>query len=53
MKSSSKVKAGFKNGTYDELLKDIYLDDSQLEYQRERYVKAIEKFEELFKEYKK
>ena len=29
-------------------MKDIYIDESVLEYQKERYVKAIESFEELF-----
>ena len=29
-------------------MKDIYIDESVLEYQKERYVKAIESFEEMF-----
>ena len=33
---------------YRDTLKDIYIDESVLEYQKERYVKAIESFEELF-----
>lgn len=44
------MKELLKNGTQDELLMDIYLDENRLEYQRTRYVTAIEKFEELFGE---
>ena len=29
---------------------DIYIDESVLDYQKERYIKAIESFEELFGE---
>ena len=36
----------FTSGKYDELLMDIYLDDAKIEYQKNRYAKAIEKFEE-------
>lgn len=49
---SSEVKKEFKNGSYDKLIKDIYVDESQIEYQRERYAKAIEKFEFLYGEKK-
>lgn len=45
---TTELKAGFQSGKYAELLKDIYTDESVLEYQKERYVKAIESFEELF-----
>ena len=45
---TTELKAGFHSGKYAELLKDIYIDESVLEYQKERYVKAIESFEELF-----
>ncbi len=44
------LKKSFAGGQYDELLMDIYLDDSKLDYQKARYVKAIEKFETLFGE---
>ena len=37
-----------KNGSLDERLLDIYLDESQLDYQRSRYIKAVEKHAELF-----
>lgn len=47
---TTNLKQAFANKEYDELLKDIYLDDAKIEYQRERYVKTISKFEELYGE---
>lgn len=47
---SSKLKEQIKSGVRDELLTDIYLDESRLSYQRARYVTAIERFERLFGE---
>ena len=44
------LKKSFAGNQYDELLLDIYLDESKLEYQKDRYVKAIEKFEALYGE---
>ena len=41
------LKKLFAGNQYDELLMDIYLDESKIEYQKNRYVKAIEKFEAL------
>lgn len=37
-------------GDYDELLLDIYGDDKKLKYQKNRYKKAIEEFEQYFGE---
>ena len=42
------LKELFKSGEQDNLLMDIYLDENRLEYQRERYVTAIEQFEKLY-----
>ncbi len=42
------LKNGFEEGKYDDLLSDIYVDKSRLEYQRGRYVAALSKFEELY-----
>ena len=50
MKSTVELKKQFLNSEFDSLLTDIYLDDSKIEYQKNRYVKAIEKFEALFGE---
>lgn len=36
------------NGELDDTLLDIYVDDSKLEYQRERYIKTIERFEHYY-----
>ena len=36
------------NKKYDELLNDIYVDTNLLDYQRERYVKAIHKYVSLY-----
>jgi len=47
---TTKLKEQFKNGVYDARLKDIYLDDKQLEYQQGRYIEAIEGFEKAFGE---
>lgn len=50
MKPITKVKSGFAEGKYDELILDIYIDDSQLEYQRNRYINALDKFVQLYGE---
>lgn len=38
----------FKNGTYRQRLKDIYVDEELLDYQTERYIRALESFEQLY-----
>ena len=48
MMFTKNIKELLMNGAKDELLMDIYLDENKLEYQRMRYVEAIEKFEKLF-----
>ena len=48
MMTTEKMKELFKNGAQDELLMDIYLDENKLDYQRQRYVKAIEQYEALY-----
>ena len=50
MKSTVELKELFANGNYDNLFTDIYLDTSRIEYQKERYVKALERFEEIYGE---
>jgi galactokinase len=50
MKSIKILINEFKEGKYGDLLKDIYIDESVLEYQRDRYIQALEQFEELFGE---
>ena len=38
------VKDDLKSGKYNELLKDIYVDENLIDYQQARYIKAIEKY---------
>lgn len=48
MQSAELIREEISNGKYDDKLLDIYADKSVLEYQRYRYVSAIEKFESLY-----
>ena len=48
MKKANLVIQEIKDNVYDELLKDIYVDESLIHIQKERYVKAIEKFISLY-----
>ena len=50
MMTTAKMKELFKSGAQDELLMDIYLDENKLDYQRQRYVDAIAKYESLYEE---
>lgn len=42
------LKDALQKGQYEELLQDIYIDETRIPYQTERYVKAIESFEAQF-----
>ena len=44
------IKERLKNWVYKDLLLDIYVDESKLIYQTDRYIKAIEKYESLYGE---
>ena len=48
MKTTIELKELFSSGTNDELLKDIYVDEALLDYQRKRYVDAISRYEALY-----
>ena len=50
MKLTKEIISDIKAGKFDERLLDIYVDEAVLAYQRDRYVKAIEKFESLYGE---
>ena len=50
MKKTVEIKDYISSGKMDERLLDIYADEQIIEYNRNRYVKAIEKFEELYGE---
>ena len=48
MINSVKAVENFKKGMYDNLLKDIYVDEKLIEHQRNRYINAIKEYEILF-----
>ena len=50
MKNTKTLITAFKNGVYADRLTDIYVDSQLLDYQTNRYIKAIEKYEKLFGE---
>lgn len=50
MKNTKNLIQEFKDNKYVDLLSDIYIDESKLAYQSDRYVKAIESFEKHFGE---
>lgn len=50
MKQLNSLMEEMKQGTYRELLKDIYIDESVIAHQEERYVKAMESYKELYGE---
>ena len=49
-RSTAVLKEGFKNDQYRQRLRDIYVDEAVLEYQKERYIKALENFEQIYGE---
>ena len=48
MKTTKELKDLFVSGEKDELLRDIYIDEALLDYQRQRYADAISRYEELY-----
>lgn len=48
MMNTEKMKELFASGANDGLLMDIYLDENKLDYQRQRYIDTISKYEELY-----
>lgn len=48
MKKATELINELKNNKYNELLNDLYVDESLLEYQRNRYVAAVEKYISLY-----
>ena len=50
MKNSKQLIAEFERQEYDNLLLDIYVDPKVLNYQRDRYIKAIKEYEVLYGE---
>ena len=50
MKTSKLIKEAILSGKEDQKILDIYADKDVVEYQKNRYAKAIDKFEELYGE---
>ena len=48
MKKASSVIKEIQDNQYNALLKEVYVDESLVENQKQRYVKAIEKFISLY-----
>ena len=48
MKTTGEIKELLKNRELDSLLNDIYLDEARLDYQRQRYIDAISRYEALY-----
>lgn len=46
----SEISSKIKEGAFDELFLDIYVDEAKLDYQKARYEKAIKIFEDTFGE---
>lgn len=52
MKELKSIKEMLLNGAFDEKIKSIYIDEKRVKYNRDRYVRAIDRFSVLFPEYK-
>ena len=50
MKQAKTLISELRNHQHTEWLKEIYLDESLLDYQEERYAAAVERYEEIFGE---
>lgn len=52
MKDLKSIKEMLSRGAFDEKIKSIYIDEKRVKYNRDRYVRAIDRFSELFPEHK-
>lgn len=50
MENTKSLVKQLEHGEYDTQLKDIYVDDSRLGYQRNRYIEAVKQYEDLYGE---
>ena len=48
MKQLTKLMEEMKQGVYRDTLKDIYIDESVIAHQEERYVKAMAEYQKLY-----
>jgi len=46
--NTSLIKENLRLGEYKELLTDIYADESRIDYQTNRYINAVERYEKLY-----
>lgn len=47
---TTEIKQNLKNGEYADILLDVYVDESKISYQTERYLDAIENYEKIYGE---
>ncbi len=50
MTNTKELMKQFEQGLHDDLLRDIYIDESRISYQRERYLKTLKDFEDTYAE---
>ncbi len=50
MRNINELRAEVESGMHDSRLKEIYVDEKMVPYNRERYIKAIDRFKELYRE---
>ena len=48
MQNIMSVRESLEQGTLDQKIKEIYVDEQRVPYNRERYIRAIDRFTELF-----
>lgn len=48
MKNIMSVRESLEQGSLDQRIKEIYVDEQRVPYNRERYIRAIDRFTELF-----
>ena len=50
MKNTKVLIEELSQGKHDGILKNLYIDESKLDYQRNRYIETIQKYEDTFGE---
>ena len=48
MQKIMSVRGSLEQGSLDQRIKEIYVDEQRVPYNRERYIRAIDRFTELF-----
>lgn len=52
MRELDEIRGLLVNGEFDDRIKAIYVDEKRVAYNRDRYVRAVDTFKELFPDYK-